>query len=166
MKNSLFKVILLGLSVAATNGLQAGAKDQTPMPIADGTKIVVFYFESLQSVLNPDSGEMNRRSSFARVLKESFTKANLQVDVEVVQLGSKKTGDLYITVNVTSWQLNQMGQYECLFSAMISNESETIELGAFAGTLDGASGRQGTEYTYDVAARRAVDQMVKRFTRA
>jgi hypothetical protein len=166
MNNPLFKVILLALSVAAANGLQAGAKGQAPMPIADGTKIVVHYSESLQGGLNPDSGEMSRRSSFSRVVEEAFADANLQVEVEVVQLGSKKTGDLNITVNVTRWQLNQMSQYECRFAATISNDSEKIELGVFVGKLDGATMQQGTEYTYDVAARRAVDQMVKRFTRA
>lgn len=166
MKNPLFKAILLGLSVAAANGLQAGEKNQGPIPLADGTKIVVHYSESLQGDLNPGSGEMSRRSSFGHVLKEAFAKANLQVEVEVVQLGSKEVGDLEILVNVTSWRLNQMGQYECRFSATISNESEKIELGVFAGKLDGASAQQGTKYTYDLAARRAVDQMVKLFTRA
>ena len=117
---------------------------------------------------NPQSAEADRFHSFAKVIKEAFTHADLPVEVEVVRLGSKKVGDLDIMINVNTWELNSMGEYECRFSASISNGQERMELGVFVGIMNELSVFSGsnTRRTYDVAARRAADQMVSRFTRA
>lgn len=172
MKSSLYKVILLGLSVAAANALAAEAQKQSRMPIADGTTIVVHYTESVRPAsmggIYPDGASNDRRSSFSRVLKESFIEAGLPVDVDVVRLGSRKSGDLDITVNISSWELNSMGEYECRFSATISNGEEKIDLGVFVGTFNELTIHRGSDprFTYDVAARRAVDKMISLFIRA
>jgi hypothetical protein len=172
MKNPLYNVILLGLSVATASTLDARAQNQVNLPIADGTKIVVYYTESVVPLYlggaNPAGAETDRFYSFAQVVKEAFADADLPVEVEVVKLGSKKTGDLDITINVNTWELNSIGEYECRFFASISNGQERMDLGVFVGKMNEMSISSGsnTKHTYDVAARRAVDQMVKRFTRA
>ncbi|RKX36336.1 MAG: hypothetical protein DRP71_00045 [Verrucomicrobia bacterium] len=172
MKNPLYTVILLGLSVVAANTLTAEAQKQARLPIADDTNIVVHYTESVRPSsmggIYPDGASNDRRSSFSRVLKEAFTEAGLPVDVEVVRLGSRKSGDLDITVNISTWELNSMGEYECRFSATISNGEEKIDLGVFIGTFNELTIHRGSDpkFTYDVAARKAVDKMVSLFIRA
>lgn len=172
MKNPLYNVILLGLSIVTASTLTARTQNQVSLPVADGTKIVVNYTDSVVPLYmggsNPESAETDRFHSFAQVIKEAFTQADLLVDVEVVRLGSRKIGDLDITVNVSTWKLNSMGEYECRFSASISNGQEKMDLGVFVGKMNELSIFSGsnTRRTYDVAARRAADQMVSRFTRA
>ncbi len=172
MKNPLYNVILLGLSVATASTLNARAQSQVNFPVADGTKIVVNYTESVAPLYmggtNPESAEPDRFHSFAQVIKEAFSDADLPVEVEVVRLGSKKVGDLDITVNVNTWELNSMGEYECRFSASITNGQERMDLGVFVGKMNELSIFSGNnaERTYGVAARRAADRMVSRFTRA
>jgi hypothetical protein len=171
MKFPLYKTLLVGLSVAAASPLIAGTQDQIQMFIADNAKIVVHYVESLQPVsmggLNPEGAETDRLNSFSRVLKEAFLAAGLPAEVKVVRNGSRERGDLDITVAVNRWDLNSMGEYECRFAATISNGEEKIDLGVFVGTLNQPVIIRGSnsEFTYDVAARRAADKMVSHFIR-
>jgi len=172
MKIPSILTVLLGLSSVATIPLVAESPIQARFPIAESTNLVVFYAESLQPLsmggIHPDNSHNDRQSSFARVLKAAFREAGIPANIEVVRFGSRDTGDLDLTIMINRWDLNPKGEYECRFSAAISNGEETVDLGVFTGTYDELTIHQGrrTEFTYNVAARKAADKMVSLFTRA
>jgi hypothetical protein len=171
MKFPLIKTLLVGLSVAAASPLVAGTQDQTRLLIGDDAKIVVHYVESLQPIsmggIYPEGAETDRLNSFSRVLKEAFLEAGLPAEVDVVRNGSRAHGDLDITVAINQWDLNSMGEYECRFAATVSNGEEKVDLGVFVGRFNQLVIVRGSnsEYTYDVAARKAADKMVSHFIR-
>jgi hypothetical protein len=172
MKYPLIKTFLLGLSVATAAPLAAGGQDQIKMPIADDTNIVVHYNELTQPMsmggIYPDTAETDRLYSFSRVLKNAFLEAGLPAAVDVVRNGSRKSGDLDITIMINRWDLNPMGEYECRFSATVFNGEEKINLGIFVGQFNELTIHRGSnsKFTYDVAARKAADKLVSHFIRA
>ena len=172
MKRSLIRTFLIGLSIAGLNPLVAGSQSPIQMPIADDANIVVHYTELLQPMsmggIYREVAETDRLYSFSQVLKSAFVEAGLPARVDVVRNGSRKNGDLDITVTINRWDLNSMGEYECRFTATVSNGTEKINLGVFVGLLNELTLHRGTnsEVTYDVAARRAADKMVSHFIRA
>ena len=172
MKCSLIRTSLIGLSIALLSPLAAGSQDKIQMPIADGTNIVVHYTELLQPLpmggIYPEGAATDRLYSFSQVFKSAFVDSALPPKVDVVCRGSRKNGDLNITVMINRWDLNSMGEYECRFTATVSNGVEKINLGVFVGLFNELTIHRGSssEFTYDVAARRAADKMVSHFIRA
>lgn len=171
MKHHSIKNLCLALSLIAAPALLADRQPDVRIPIADDATLVVKYVELLRTTdmggLYPAGAEADRRSSIGRIIKEAFKEAGYPISIKVVPNGSRETGDLNLTVMISSWELNRMGEYECRFSASISSGDQRIDLGMFVGTHSTivASSTQSTK-AYDTAARKAVGDLMRHFFRA
>lgn len=171
MKSQIFKSFLLSCALILLPSAFARKASDIQIPVADGTHIVVHYVEMLQTTsmggLYPDGAETDRRQQLEEVLKQSFEDAGLKVNIEVVSVGSRKTGDLDLTVTMNQWDLNTMGEYECRISGIVTNGETKIELGNFVGrNSEIVTGSTKARKAYGTAAKKAVDQMVAHFFRA
>jgi hypothetical protein len=171
MKHHALKLLFLSLSLVATPFLAAEKQPDVRIPIADDTTIVVEYVELLRTTdmggLYPAGAETDRRTSIGRIIQEAFTEAGYPVKIKIVPNGSREKGDLNLTIMISSWELNRMGEYECRFSGSVSSGDQRIDLGMFVGTHStiAVSSTQSTK-AYDTAARKAVDKLMKHFFRA
>ena len=171
MTHHTLKNILIALALTAAPSLLAAKQPDVRIPIADDAHIVVEYIELLRTTdmggLYPAGAETDRRTSIGRIIEEAFADGGYKVTIETVPNNSGKTGDLTITVMMSSWELNRMGEYECRFSGTIANGDQKVDLGMFVGTYSTItiSSSQSTK-AYDAAARGAVDKLLKHFFRA
>lgn len=171
MKSLIINSFFLSCALIVLPSAFARKASDIQIPVADGTHIVVHYVEMLQTTsmggLYPDGAEMDRRFQLEEVIKKSFEDAGLKVNIEVVEAGSRKTGDLDLTVTLNQWDLNTMGEYECRISGTVTNGETKIELGNYVGRNNQivSSSSQATR-AYNKAAQKAVDQMVAHFFRA
>ncbi|MEZ5277530.1 MAG: hypothetical protein R3F07_14205 [Opitutaceae bacterium] len=171
MTHHTLKNICIFAALMAVPSLPAAKKPDVRIPIADNANIVVEYVELLRTTdmggLYPAGAETDRRTSIGRIFEEAFADGGYKVNIETVPNNSGKTGDLTITIMMSSWELNRMGEYECRFSGTIANGDQKIDLGMFVGTYTTivVSSSQSTK-AYDTAARKAVDKLLKHFFRA
>lgn len=171
MKSQIIKNLLLPCALIILPSAFAGKGTEIQIPVADGTNIVIHYVEMLRTTsmggLYPDGAETDRRYQLEEVIKKSFEDAGLKVNIEVVSVGSRKTGDLDLTVTMNEWELNTMGEYECRISASVTNGETKLELGNFVGRNSQIVGSSTqARKAYDKAAQKAVDQVVAHFFRA
>jgi hypothetical protein len=171
MKSQIIKSFLLSCALVALPSAFAGKGTEIQIPLADGTNIVVHYVEMFQTTsmggLYPDGAENDRRFALEGVIRKSFEDAGLKVNIEVVDAGSRKSGDLDLTITMNEWDLNTMGEYECRLSATVFNGEMKINLGIYVGRNNQIVGSSNqARKAYDKAAQKAVDQMVAHFFRA
>lgn len=171
MKSQIIKNFLLSFTLMILPSAFAAKGTEVQIPLADGANVVIHYVEMLQTTsmggLYPDGAETDRRHDFEDVIKKSFEDAGLKVNIEVVSAGSRKTGDLDLTVTMNTWELNSMGQHECRISASVTDGETKIDLGNYVGRVSQISTSSSqARRAYDNAAKKAVDQVVAHFFRA
>lgn len=161
MDMNLLKIFTIGLSLIVSTSLFAGNK----VVVAENDEIVISFIDSLPPVYiggeNPESAENYRFYTMSKIIKDAFLDAGLSV--EVVRNGSKEVGDINVNVALVKWDLNKIAEYECRLGATASKGDEFFDFGVFVGTLNAIPFTSDPKYTYNIAAEKAVNEMVKHF---
>ncbi len=171
MKSQIIKSFLLSCALVALPQAFGAKGTELQIPLADDAHVVVHYVDMIPTLssggLAPDGAETDRRNDLEGVLKKSFEKAGLKINLEVVPFGSQKTGDIDLTITITQWDVNPMGDYECRISASVTNGEQEYDLGNFSGRYSGmVTSSSRATVAYEKAAAKAVDQVVAHFFRA
>jgi hypothetical protein len=161
---SLLSAIALFTGTSPLQAQEVPGKKDVLIPLHQRDTLVIIYGENM---IKNEEGESSRFGYFQEALTEEFKSANLSAQIEFTQLGYDKTvkGDYVLTIMITSWEINLLGEYECRFFASISDNELKKNLGTFIGkqksfTLAGSS---QAEANFVKAARKAIEELTKYF---
>lgn len=156
---ALFSIVLLlaGLPAPAARG---AAKDQSA-PDKPGTlQLQVNVPPTWRPFLSDDV-----KDAFVSQVREAFRREGFKGEItEVDAFDEPSPGCCLLTINLTEWRMNRVGNIDCVFAADLQTQSKTRHLGLFSGMafrwMNGP-GRFALSETFGDAAQDAIRSLYR-----